>query len=182
MNIQGLFPLGLTDLISLQSKRLKSLLQHCNMKASILQCSAFFMVELSHLYMTTGKAISLITIQTFVSKVLFLLFNMLSFRFVIAFLPRNKRVLILRLQLPSAVILEPKKRKSVTASTFPSSICHEWWNWMHDISFLNVVLSQPIHSPLSPSRCSLVFLYFLPSEWYHLHIWGCWYFSWQSWF
>ena len=81
MNIQGLFPLGLTDLISLQSKGLKSLLQHHSSKASILQCSAFFMIQLSHLYMTTGKTVAL-TIWTFVSKVMSLLFNMVS-RFVI---------------------------------------------------------------------------------------------------
>ena len=80
------------------------------------------MVQLSHLYMTTGKILAL-TIWTIVSKVMFLLFNTLS-RFVIAFLPRNKHLLILWLQSPSAVILEPRKRKSVTASTFPSSVCH----------------------------------------------------------
>ena len=101
----------------------KSLLQHDNSKASILRCSAFFMVQVSHLYMITGKTIGLI-IQTSVGKVMSLLFNTLS-RFVIAFLPRNKCLLILWLQSPSAVILEPKKRKYVTVSTFPFSICHE---------------------------------------------------------
>ena len=120
MNIQGLFPLGLTDLISLQSKGLKSLLQHHSSKASILQCSAFFMIQLSHLYMTTGKIIAL-TILTFVSKVMSLLFNTLS-RFVIAFHPRSKRLLILWLQSLSTVILELKKIKSVTVSTFSASI------------------------------------------------------------
>ena len=114
MNIQGGFSLELTGLIS---RTLKSLLQHHNSKASILQCSAFFMVQLSHPYMTTGKTIAL-TRQTFVGKVMSLLFNMLS-RFVIAFLPRNKHLLISWLQSPSAVILEPRKIKSVTASTFP---------------------------------------------------------------
>ena len=94
MNIQGWFPLGLTGLMSLVSKGLsKSLLQHHNSKASILQCSAFFMVQLSHPHMTTGKTIAL-TIQTFVSKVMSLLFNKLS-RFVMAFLPRRKSLLIL---------------------------------------------------------------------------------------
>ena len=87
MNMQGWFPLGLTGLISLQ-RTLKSFLQHHTSKASILQCSAFFMVQLSHPYMTTGKTIAL-TIWTFVSKVISLLFNMLS-KFVIAFLPRSK--------------------------------------------------------------------------------------------
>ena len=95
---------------------LKSLLQHYNSKASILQCSTFFMVQLSHLYMTPGKTLTL-TIWTFVDKVISLLFNMLS-RFILAFLPENKHLLISRLQSPSTLILEPKKIKSVTASTF----------------------------------------------------------------
>ena len=99
---------------------LKSLLQHHSSKASILQCSAFFMVQLSHPYMTTGKTIAL-TRQKFVGKVMSLLFNMLS-RLVIAFLPRSKRLSISWLQSPSAVILEPRKIKSVTVSP---SICHE---------------------------------------------------------
>ena len=86
---------------------LKSLLQHHNLKASILQCSPFFMVQLSHSYMTPGKTIAL-TRWTFVGKVISLLFNMLS-RLVITFLPRSKRLLISWLQSPSAVILEPKK-------------------------------------------------------------------------
>ena len=103
VNIQDWFPLGLTGLISLLSKGLKSLLQHHSSKASVLPCSAFFMVQLSHLYMTTRKIIAL-TIWTLVSKVMSLLFNMLS-RLVIAFLPRSKRLLISWLQSPSAVIL-----------------------------------------------------------------------------
>ena len=81
------------------------------------------MVQLSHLYMTIGKTVTLV-IQTFVSKVLSLLFNMLS-RFVIAFLPRDKSLLILWLQSLSAVILQPKKIESDTVFTFPASICHE---------------------------------------------------------
>ena len=96
---------------------LKNLLQHCSSKASVLRPSAFFVIQLSHPYMTTGKTIAL-TIRTFVGKVRCLLFNMLS-RFVIAFLPRGKRLLISWLQSPSTVILEPPKIKSVTASTFP---------------------------------------------------------------
>ena len=94
------------DLLDVQGT-LKSLLQHHSWKASLLQCSAFFMVQLSHPYMTNGKTIAL-TIWTFVSKVTSLLFNMLS-RFIIAFLPRSKHLLISWLQSPSAVILEPKK-------------------------------------------------------------------------
>ena len=123
MNIQGLFSLVLTGLISLLSKGLSRVFQHKNSKASILWHSAFFMVELSHPYMTTGKIIVL-TIQTFVRKEMSLLFNRLS-RFVIAFLPRSKRLLISCLQSPSALILESKKIKSVTVSTFSSFICHE---------------------------------------------------------
>ena len=101
-------------------RTLKSLLQHHSSKASILQCSAFFMGQLSHPYMTTGKTIAL-TRRSFVGKVMFLLFNMLS-RLVITLLPRSKRLLISWLQSPSAVILEPRKIKSVTVSP---SICHE---------------------------------------------------------
>ena len=102
---------------------LKSLLQHHSSKASILWCSAFFIVQLSHPYMTTGKTKAL-TRWTFVGKVMSLLVNMLS-RLVIALLPRSKRLLISWLQSPSAVILEPKKIKSVTVSTVSPSICHE---------------------------------------------------------
>ena len=94
---------------------LKSLLQHHSSKAPILQCSAFFIVQLSHPYMTTGKTIAL-TRRTFVDKVTSLLLNMLS-RLVITFLPRSKRLLISWLQSPSAAILEPPKIKSDTVST-----------------------------------------------------------------
>ena len=104
-------------------KTLKSLLQHHSSKASILQCSAFFIIQLSHPYMTTGKTIAL-TRRTFVDKVMFLLFNML-YRLVITFLPRSKRLLISCLQSPSAVILEAPKIKSVTVSIVSPSICHE---------------------------------------------------------
>ena len=110
------------DLFAVQGA-LKSLLQHHSSKASILQCSALFIVQLWHPYMTTGKTIDL-TRQTFVGKVMSLLFNMLS-RLVIAFLPRSNYFLISWLQLPSAVILEPKKIKSHTVSIVPPSICHE---------------------------------------------------------
>ena len=119
MNTQGWFPLGLTGLISLQ---FKGLFQHHNSKASVFQHAAF-MVQLSHPYMTTRKTIAL-TIRTFVGKVMSLLCNML-YRFVIASLPRSKRPLILWLQSPSAVILEPKKIKSVAISILSLSTCHE---------------------------------------------------------
>ena len=110
------------DLLAVQGI-LKSLLQHRTSKASILWCSAFFMVQLSHPYMTTGKTIAL-TIQTFVGKTMSLIFNILS-GLVIAFLSRSKHLLISRLQSPSAVILEPKKIKSDTVSTISPSVCHE---------------------------------------------------------
>ena len=115
------FRMDWLDLLAVQGT-LKSLLQHHSSKASILQCSAFFTVQLSYPYMTTGK-ITALTIQTFVGKVMSLLLNMLS-RLVITFLPRSKHLLISWLQLPSAVILEPLKIKSDTVSTVSPSICH----------------------------------------------------------
>ena len=110
------------DLLAVQ-ETLKSLLQHHSSKASVLQRSAFFIVQLSHLYMTTGKTIAL-TRWTFVGKVMSLLFNMLS-RLVVTFLPRSKRLLISWLQSPSAVILVPPKIKSTTVSIVSPFICHE---------------------------------------------------------
>src|SRR5574341_1092692 len=110
------------DLLAVQGT-LKSLLQYHSSKASILQCSAFFMVQFSHPYMTTGKTIAL-TRWTFVGKVMSLLFNMLS-GLVIAFLPRSKHLLISCLQSPSAVILEPPKIKSVIVFIVSPSIYHE---------------------------------------------------------
>ena len=108
MNIQGWFPLGLTGLISLQSKRISSVFSSTSLKASVLRYSVFFfIVQLSHPYMSTGKAVTLI-IHTFVGKVMSLLFNMLS-RFVIAFLLRNKHLLISWLQSPYAFIWNPRK-------------------------------------------------------------------------
>ena len=102
---------------------LKSLLQHHSSKALILLCSAFFIVQLSHPFMTTGKTIAF-TRRTFVGKVMSLLLNMLS-RLIITFLPRSKHLLISWLQSPSAVILEPRKIKSAAVSTISPSTCHE---------------------------------------------------------
>ena len=113
---------------------LKNLLQLHSLTASIFQCSAFFIVQLSHPYMSTGNTITL-TRQTFVGKVMSLLFNMLSM-FAIVFLPRSKCLLISWLQSPSAVILEPEKIKSLTVSIVSASICHE--TRCHNLSFLNV--------------------------------------------
>ena len=123
MNIQDLFVLDWLVWSLCNPRDLKSLLQHHNSKASILWYSAFFMIQISHPYMTTGKTIALTT-WTFMSKVMSLLCNTLS-RFATAFLPRNKNVLISWVQSPSAVILEPKKRKCVNAPAFSPSIYHE---------------------------------------------------------
>ena len=116
------FRIDWLDLLTVQGT-LKSLLQHHSSKASIVWPSAFFIVQLSHPYMTTGKTIAL-TRQTFVGKVMSVLFNMLS-RFVIAFLPRSKHLLISWLQSLLAMILEPKKVKSVIVSIVSPFICHE---------------------------------------------------------
>ena len=116
------FRMDWLDLLAVQGT-LKSLLQHHSSKVSVLQRSAFFIVQLSHPYMTTGKTIAL-TRRTFVGKVMFLLFNMMS-RLVITFLLRNKHHLMSWLQLPSAVILELREIKSATVSTVSPSICHE---------------------------------------------------------
>ena len=128
------FRMNWFDLLAVQGT-FKSLLQQHNLKASIVQCSAFPMFQLLLPYMTTGKTIAL-AIQTFVAEVMSPLFKMLS-RFVIVFLLRSKHLLTLWLQSLSAVILEPKKRKSVTVSILPSSICHEVMG-CHDLCFLNV--------------------------------------------
>ena len=159
---QGWSPLEWTGWISLQSKGLSSLLQHHSSKVSILQCSDFFIVQLLHPHMTTGKTIAL-TRQTFVDKEMSLLFNMLS-KLIIVFLPRSKFLLISWLQSPSAVILEPQKIKSVTVSIVSPSICHEVMGPDTMILVFECwVLSQYFHSPLSlSSRGSLVLLCFLP--------------------
>ena len=127
---------------------LKSLLQHHSSKASILQCPAFFVVQLSHPYMTTGKTKAL-TRQTFIGKVMSLLFNMVS-RLVITFLPRSMCLLISWLQSPSALILEPQKIKSLAVSIVAPSICHEVMGpdamiW----SFLNVEFYLKEHQRIS---------------------------------
>ena len=145
------FRMDCLDLLAVQGT-LKSLLQHHSSEVSILRCSAFFIVQLSHPYMTIGKTIAL-TRWTFLDKVMSLFFNMLS-RLVITFLPRSKRLLISWLQSPSVVILEPQKIKSDTVSTFSPCISHEVMGpyamifvfWM--LSFFNF-LSQLFHSPLS---------------------------------
>ena len=155
---------------------------------SILWCSAFFIIQLLHLYMTTGKTTAL-TIWTFVSKVMSLLLIMLS-RLVIAFLPRSKCLLISWLQSLSTVILDPKKRKSVTASTFPPSICHEVTGldaifvfWM--LSFKSALFLSSftlIKRLFSSSLLSAIIVPYTMIMQPYLHIGGCWYFSQKSWF
>ena len=115
------------DLLAVQGT-LKNLLQHHSSKASILRCSAFFIVQISHPYMTTGK-IKAVTRWTFVGKLMSLLFNMLS-RLIITFLPRSKCLLIAWLQSLSAVILEPPKIKSVTVSIVSHLLAMKWWDQM----------------------------------------------------
>ena len=144
----------------LQSKGISGVFSLKELKASILHCSAFFKVQWPHPYMTSGKTMAL-TIQTFAGKVICLLFNTLS-RFVIAFLPRRKCLLLSWLQSPSVVILEPKKIKSVTVSIFPPSIYHDV---MEPDAMILVfwILSfrSAFHSLLSPSsRVSLLLFTF----------------------
>ena len=165
------------DLLAVQGT-LKSLLQHHNLKASMLWYSTFFMVQLSHPYMITGTRA-----LTFVGKVIPLLCNMLS-RFVIAVLPRNKHLLISWLKSPSSVVLEPKKIKSATTSTFfPFNLPWSDRAGCHDLSFLNVVFQAKFL--LSSFTCIKRFFgssSLLLLEWCHLPIWDCWCFSHQSWF
>ena len=130
------FRMDWLDLLAVQGT-LKSLLQQHSSKASILQCSAFFIVQLSQPYMTTGKTIAF-SRRTFVGKIMSLFFSILSM-LVIAFLPKSKCLLISCLQSPSEVILEPRKIKSITVSIFSPSICHEViGTGCHGLSFLNV--------------------------------------------
>ena len=154
------FRMDWLDILAVQGTR-KSLLQHHSSKASILYCSAFFIVQLSHPCVTTGKTIAL-TRQTFVGKVMSLLFSMLSM-LVITFLPRSKRLLISWLQSPSAVILEPQNIVSHRFHCF-LFICHEVMGSDAMFFFFECwVLSQLFHSPLSLSpRGALVLLCFLP--------------------
>ena len=126
------FRIDWLDLLAVQGT-LNSLPQHHSSKAPILQCSAFFVVQLSRLYMTTRKTIAL-TRRTFVSKVMSLLFNMLS-RLIIAFLPRRKRLLISWLQSPSSVILEPKKIVSYCFHCFPFYLPRNNGTECHDLHF-----------------------------------------------
>ena len=170
------------DLLSVQGT-LRSLLQHHNLKASILQHSAFFMVQVSHLYMTTGKPIAL-TIWTLVSKVMSLIFNIfclglseLSFQGASVFYSHGYSYRPQR-------FWSPRKKKIITASTLPPSICHEVMGLNAIILLFGCWVLRQLFgpSPSPSSRGSLVPLPFLPFKWYHLYFWVCWYFSRESWF
>ena len=140
------FRMNWLDLLAVQGT-LKSLLQHHSSKASILWHSAFFIVQPSHPYVTTGKTIAL-TRRTFIDKVMSLLFSMLS-QLVITFIPRSKRLLISWLQSPSAVILEPRKTVSHCFHCFPIYLPWSDGTGCHDLSFLNVISSYYCsHPPL----------------------------------
>ena len=148
------------DLLAVQGTP-KSFLQHHNLKASILKCSTFFMVQFSHLYMTTGKTIAL-TVLTFVSNVMSLLFNTQS-RFIMAFLPRSNCLLTSWLQSLSTVYLEPEKRKFVRASTFSPSVCHEVMGPNAMIFIFWILSLKPTFSlSFSLSSRGRVVLHFLP--------------------
>ena len=174
------FHFGLTGLISLLSKGFSRVFS-----STAVQRHQFF----SHLlYGTILKSVHdywknhSFDYMDFVGKVMSVFFNMMS-RFVIAFHPRSKNLLISCLHAPSTVILEPKKIKSATVSIFSPSICHEVMGPDAMILVFWMFLSQLFCFPLSvSSRGSLVPLLFLPFCWCHLHIWGCWYLPWQSWF
>ena len=183
MNVKGWFPLGLTGLISLQSKGLSRVFSNTTVQKH--QFSA-----LSLLYGPTLTCVHdywknhSFTIWTFVGKVMCLLFNMM-FRFITVFLPRSKVFLNFM-----AVILDysdfgaQENRICHCFHFFPFYLSWSDETRCHDLSFLNVEFSASFfHSPLPPSsKGFLVCLHFLPLEWYHLHIWDCWYFSQKSWF
>ena len=168
------------DLLAVQGT-LKRLLQQYSLKASILWCSAFFMVQLSYPYITTGKTIAF-TIWTFAGKVMSLLYNILS-SLVIAFLPRINCLLNSWLQSQSTVILEPKNIKSVTVSIFSSSISHEVMGPDAMILVFWMLKFKPAFSLSSFTFIKRLFSFSLlfAIRVYQLHVWGC-YFSWQSWF
>ena len=163
MNIQDWSPLGWTGWISLKSKGLSRVFSNTTVqKHQFFSTQLSLIVQLSHPYMTTGKTIAL-TRRTFVGKVMFLLFNMLS-RLVTTFLPRSKHLLISWLQSPSAMILNTSKIKVCHSFQFPHLFAMRWWDQMPWSMFSECwALSQLFHSPLSLSlRSSLVLLHFLP--------------------
>ena len=193
MNIQDWFPLGWTGLISLQSKGLKSLFQHHSSKASILWHSAFFTVQLSHPYMTTGKIIAL-TRWTFADKVMSLIFNMLS-RLVITFLPRSKHLNFMAAVTICSDFGAPQNIKSLTVSTVSPSICHEVMGpdamilvfWMlsfkptfslSSFTFSKRLFSSSLSAIRMVSSAYLRLLIFLLESWFQLILHPAWHFAW----
>ena len=175
------FRMDWLDLLAVQGT-LKNLIQHHSSKASLLRCSDFFVVQLSHPYMTTGKTRAL-TWRTFVGKVMSLPFNKLS-RLIITFLPRSKCLLISWLQSPSAAILEPQKIKSDTVSTVSPSISHDS---MGRDAMILVFWMLSFKPTFSLSAFTFIKRLFISSSlsaigWCHLHTWRYWYFSRKSWF
>ena len=182
MNTQDWFSLGWTGWISLQSKKLSRAFSNTiNSKSSLLQHSAFFIVQFSRPYMATGNKIPL-TRWTFVGKVMSLIFNMLS-TLVITFLPRSKYLLISWLQSPSTVILEPQNINFLTVSIFSSSVCYEVMGPDAMILVFWMLSFKPAFSlsSFTFTKDSFV-LCFLPWGQCHLHIWAGWYFFWKHWF
>ena len=192
VNIQDRFPLGWTGWIPLQSKGLSRVFSNNTVQS--INSSAFFMAQLSHPYMATGKTIAL-TRWTFVGKVMSLLFNML-FMLVIAFLPRSQHLLISWLHSPSAVILEPNKIKSVTVSIVFPSICHEVMGpdaiilvlWMlsfeptfslSSFTFIKRLFSSSSLSAIRVvSSAYLGYWYFSQQSWFQLVLHPAWHFAW----
>ena len=179
MNIQNWFPLGWTGWISWQSKGLSRVFSNTTVQKHQSFGAQLSLQFNSHIHsMTTGKTIAL-TRQTFVGKVM----SLLS-RLVIIFLPRSKHLLISWLQSPSAVILEPKKIKSVTVSIVSLSICHKLIGLDAMILVFWMLNFKPVFSLSSFTFINRLFSSSLLSaiRWCHLHIWGYWYFSQKSWF
>ena len=163
MNIQDWSPLGCTGCISLQSKGLSRIFSNTIVqKHQFFRTQLSFIIQLPHSYMTIGKTIAL-TRQTFISKVMSLLFNMLS-RLVITFLPKSKHLLMSWLQSPSAVIFRAQENSLSLFPLFFHLFAMKWWDWMPWSSFSDCwVLSQLFHSPLSlSSRGSFILLHFVP--------------------
>ena len=158
MNIQDWFPLGWTGWISLQSKGLSRVFSNTTVEKHIFFSTQFCLSSNSHIHTWLLEKTKALTRRTFVGKVMSLLFNMLS-RLVITFLPRSKRLLILWLQSPSAVILEPPKIKSEAVSTVSPNIYHEGWDWMPWSSFSECwALCQLLHSPFNFFNINLFIL------------------------
>ena len=186
-SVQGCFPLRLTGFISLLSKGLSRVFSRTTVQKHKFFGTLLSLLSSPHPYMTTGKTIAWI-IWTFVDEVMSSLFNTLS-RCITAFLPGSNCLLISWMQSMSTVILEPKKMKCPCFHLFPFYLpwsdetrCHDLSSFSFLILSFKLVFFFPTLLLPHYQKGSLVPLHFLPLEWYHLHIWSCWYFSQQSWF